>query len=173
MIITWFWRFARKQFAFFEQKDYTYKTPLRVFFHTSLICYTQLRNYEKGKEMALNSIDLVLPGTHSWYVNRELFLILALHSKEYQEAYDILIKSVKHSKFKFLSFALQERWLIYKAYIYFLAHINKLSIPEKEQKNFRLRRFLNSIPTFSKDKRGMNIPIIIISNSICYCKKRL
>lgn len=157
--------------AFFNNKDYTYKTPLRVFFHTSLIVHTQLRNYEKGKEIALKTIDLVLPGTHSWYVNRELFLVLALHSKEYQEAYHILVASVNHPKFKFLSNSLQERWLIYKAYISFLAEINKLSIAERELKNFRLKKFLNSIPTYSKDKRGLNIPIIIIQILFAIARK--
>jgi len=51
-----------------------------------------------------------------------------------------------------------------ESYIHFLVYINKIT-PIREDKRFnkfRMGKFLNSVPTFSKDKRGLNIPILVI-----------
>jgi hypothetical protein len=147
---------------FFEEKPYSYKTPLRVFLHNQLICFTQLKNYNKGKEAARKSAALVRKGTPNWFVNKELHLILAFHSREYKEAVGILNNALNLSKFNLLPTAVQERWLIYEAYIHFLVLIDQVDKEEVNYKKFRMGKFLNSIPTFSKDKRGLNIPILII-----------
>ena len=50
---------------------------------------------------------------------------------------------------------LAEQWAIYQAYLEFL-------LPSGPDNGFRLARFLNNVPSFSKDKRGMNINILIL-----------
>ena len=153
---------CEKAIQFFEAKPYLYRTPLRVFLHNQLICYTQLKAYDKGKEVALKTISLIRPGTNSWYVNNELHLMLALHSRKYQEAEQILNGAIKHYKFKSLTPSIREKWLIYEAYVHFLKRIGKIASTEENLKKYRLGKFLNSVPIFSKDKRGLNIPILII-----------
>lgn len=157
--------------AFFEAKPYTYKTPLRIFLHNQLVCYVQLRDYQKGQEVALKSATLVKSGTNNWYVDRELYLILALHSKAYKEAETILKSATRHSKYKQLIPSIKERWLIYEAYVNFLGYIGKISNEKVNSSKYRLGKFLNSVPTFSKDKRGLNIPILVIQILYLIVKK--
>ncbi len=153
---------CEKAIRFFEAKPYMYKTPLRVFLHHQLICYTQLKAYEKGKEVAIKSMGLVRAGTGNWFINKELHLILAFHSAEYDETKVILEEAIKQYKFKSLSTSMRERWIIYEAYVRFLEHIGKIDQPEEGGRNYRMGKFLNSVPTFSKDKKGLNIPILVI-----------
>ncbi|MEM8909820.1 MAG: hypothetical protein AAGD05_18370 [Bacteroidota bacterium] len=156
--------------AFFEAKPYSYNTPLRIFLHHQLICYTQLKSYEKGKEAAEKSTKLIRAGTHSWFLNNELHTILALHSKRYDDARRILNETISYYKFKTTQPMLQEKWYIYEAYVHFLVMIGQLN-PSEDSRRFRLGKFLNSIPTFSKDKRGLNIPILIIQILFMIVKK--
>lgn len=162
---------CEKAIAFFESKSYSYLTPLRIFLHNQLICHIQLRNYEKGKEVALKSGGFVKPGTNNWYSNKELHLILALHSKHYREAELILESATKHSKYKQLLPSIKERWLIYETYVNFLGYINLIPGDQAEPRKYKLGKFLNSVPTFSKDKRGLNIPILIIQILYLIIKK--
>ncbi len=154
---------CEKAIKFFENKPYGYNTPLRVFLHTLLLSYVQTKNFPNGKVAASKAASLVLVGTHSWYVSQELSLLLALHSKEYAEAWKTLKLALDHPKFKFLSAYVQERWLIYKAYVYFLAEAGKLEIQNEGDGNrLWLGKILNSVPNLSRDKRGLNIPVLII-----------
>ena len=59
---------------------------------------------------------------------------------------------------------LREMWSIFEAYLHYLVD-QGLVRPEEEDtrfNKFRLGKFLNNTPIFSRDKRGMNIPILII-----------
>ncbi len=156
---------------FFEAKPFTYKNPLSIFYHNLLICYTQLKNFERGNEVAGKAINLSRAGTHNWFINKELHMILALHSKRYAEAKVILEEVLEHYKFKSLVSHLKERWLINSAYISFLIFIKKIKVPDAQKEKFRLGKFLNSIPIFSKDKRGLNIPVLIIQILFFVVKK--
>lgn len=162
---------CEKVITFFENKSYLYKTPLRVFCHNQLVCHIQLKEYDKGKKVVEKSNNLVRKGTFSWFQNNELALLLAFHSKNYQYAFDIYQEVIAQNRFKNMPGALREKWLIYEAYIYFLFRIDLISIPENVQRRFKLGKFLNSIPTYSKDKRGLNIPILIIQILYMIVKK--
>jgi hypothetical protein len=51
-------------------------------------------------------------------------------------------------------------WKIYEAYTHFLTRIRRADrLPAPK---FKMARFLNEIPVFSKDRRGMNIPVLIV-----------
>ena len=76
--------------TFFEKKSYTYNSGIRIFLHQLLICHIQLRDYDKGKIIAKKVLTTFKIGSYNWYINQELVLLLALHSKEYNEAYQIM-----------------------------------------------------------------------------------
>ena len=154
---------------FFGQKKYSYNTPLRIFSHSALTAYIQLKDYEKGKIIASLAINSVRVGERSWYLNHELYLILALHSQKYNDSYQILETVVNSKNFSRLQNYIKERWQIHKVYIDFLLYIKKITIIEK--KKIRVGKFLNSVPIYSKDKRGLNIPILIVQLLFLIVKK--
>lgn len=153
---------------FFDSKPYIYNIPIRIFSHQELVSCIQLKNYEQGREAIQVSLNSTKKGIHSWYIHQELHLMLALHSKEYDEAYHILNSVIKSKNFSRIKFN-KERWEIHKIYIDFLIYIKRITVVE--QQKFRLGKFLNSVPIYSKDKRGLNIPILIAQLLFMIVKK--
>ena len=51
---------------------------------------------------------------------------------------------------------------IHGAYFYFLDQIGELNNASRRIKQFRLNRFLNSVPNYSKDKQGLNVTILVL-----------
>ena len=148
---------------FFEKRIYKAKVPLQIYYFQKLICYTQLKQFEKGKEAAEKSLQQLEEGYFNWFKHHESYFLLCMHTREYEEAYSILIRVVQHKRFKFLPLNAQEIWKIFDAYMYYLISIEKLnqSVLGARKKKFNLSKFLNDTPIFTKDKRGLNIPILI------------
>lgn len=150
--------------AFFEAKPYKAHTPLQAAYYQKLVCHSQLRQFQQGKLAAQKCITLIEEGAVNWFRYHELYFSLAMHTGQYQEAYSIFIKVTAHKRFAYLPSNDQELWTIFEAYLYYLKDIQKISpsVDEKRFNKFRLGRFLNQTPIFSKDKRGMNIAILAV-----------
>lgn len=150
---------------FFDQKDYDSGFPLQVFYYNLITCYLQLRELEKGQIIIERCQRLVNPGSFNWFKLQELSFLLAMHTSHYEAAAQVLGRVMDDPRFESQSFQITEIWKIYHAYIHFLIRIGKLSpatVSSHRNAKFKLSKFLNEIPVFSKDKRGMNIPILIV-----------
>ncbi len=152
-----------KAIRFFEAKDYVANVPLQAFLYQEMVCYVQLRDYECGRRAAERGLQLLEQGSFNWFKYQELFLILSLHAKEYQEAYRTYKSTVRHRRFGGLPEGIRQIWKIFEAYLFYLIQIGRIEPDPNESTINRLRimRFLNDVPIFSKDRRGMNIPILI------------
>ncbi|MEL6864567.1 MAG: hypothetical protein AAFP19_09115 [Bacteroidota bacterium] len=159
---------------FFESKAYQSKKPIQIFQHQLLVCYTQLRQYEKGKAVAEKSLLHLDNGSFNWFKHQELVLLLSMHTEQYQQAYTILAEVKKHKRFRFIATNIIELWKIYEAYMHYLIAIEEVSANDSAitARKFKLGKFLNEVPTFSKDKRGMNIPILIIQSLFLIVHKK-
>ena len=72
-------------------------------------------------------------------------------------------KAIKHLNTDNKIIASSEHWKVYEALISYLIAIKKIKQEYKiDEGNFRLFKFLNDVPTYSKDKQGINITILII-----------
>jgi len=146
-----------------ESKPFLSRSAMSSFIYQKLVCYTQLKMYELGRQEAERGLKLERPGSFNWFKNRELSLILALHARRYQEAFELFRQATGHTRFKRQSQLQLENWKIYEAYIYYLVYLGKVCTKHLDkQPSFRLGKFLNEVPIYSRDKRGMNIPILII-----------
>lgn len=149
---------------YFDSQPYVYKTANKSFMHQIVLCCIQLKMFEEGEEMIEKGSKIIREGTFNWYTTLNLYLTLAFHSKRYQEAYVIYNKAINHRKFKQRKDRVKERWRIFEIYLHFLVYIDKIKVHHGDERfnNIKMGRFVNSVPIFSKDKRGMNIPILII-----------
>ncbi|MCB0553191.1 MAG: hypothetical protein KDD02_06530 [Phaeodactylibacter sp.] len=159
---------------FFEAKPYEANTPLQAAYYQKLVCHSQLRQFLQGKLAAQKCIALIEEGSVNWFRYHELYFSLAMQTGQYQEAFDIFYKVTAHRRFAYLPSNDQEIWIIYEAYLYYLADIEKISLPMGEERfnKFRLGRFLNQTPIFSKDKRGMNVAILVIQTLFLIQQKK-
>lgn len=159
---------------FFESKDYDANMPLQIFYFQKIVCYTQLKEYHKGQAAVEQCTGIVEIGSYNWFKLQELHLLLALHAREYQSAYTIFSQVVGQSQFQFLPANMAEMWKIYEAYLHYLILLRQIKAKTNDKRftSFRLNRFLNETPLYSKDKRGMNIPILIIQILLLLQKKK-
>ncbi|MBK8920545.1 MAG: hypothetical protein IPM81_03415 [Saprospirales bacterium] len=152
-----------KAIRFFDAKNYVANVPLQAFLYQEMVCYVQLRDYQRGRKAADRGFKLLESGSFNWFKYQELLLLLSLHAREYQEAYTIYKTTVKHRRFNGLPEGIRQIWKIFEAYLFYLIQVGRIQPddPETIISRIRIMRFLNDVPIFSKDRRGMNIPILV------------
>ncbi|MEO1263714.1 MAG: hypothetical protein AAFZ15_33195 [Bacteroidota bacterium] len=154
---------SREALEHFKKKDSTPKTTFAIFGNSLLIGLTMIGEHEEAEQVAGTSLTMVEKYSVGWYKTNEMYMTLKLYKKDYQEACTILNKAVHHRRFKNLPPAERESWKIYEGFLQLLILAKKIKQTDgdKKRSKFRPARFLNEVPNFSKDKRGMNIPVLI------------
>ncbi len=134
------------------------------FYLNKLVCHIQLREFEEGKQTAQKCEQLLTAGTFNWFKTKEYLFMLAMHTENYQEAYTTYWEVMNNKRFKQYKELLEETWHINRMYLHFLVLSQQVKVEETDTtfNKIRLGRFLNQVPSFSKDKSGMNIPVLII-----------
>jgi len=153
-----------KAIDFFSEKDFEAHLPLQIFYYRKLNCQIPLGAYEAGLKDATEGLQLLTSGTFNWFKYNESYLILCLHTGDYNKAYEIFNQVNAHPQYKFLEDTAAEIWQIFEAYLYYLVCNKKIAKDDEDDRfsKFRVGRFANSTPRYSKDKRGMNVCILII-----------
>jgi len=149
----------------FEKKGQ--KRPINIFIFLSrkINFLIQMKNYEEAEVNIIRALNLAPEGKINWLTMNEKYLRMNFHSKKYQKAYDLFIKITRDLGFQLTYKNIIETWKIYEAYLNFFIEIKKIKPSTeigKKGKKFRISKFLNDVPTYSSDKRGLNIPILII-----------
>jgi len=156
-------RLCEDAIHFFDKKEYDSGLPLQVFYYNLVVCYLQLREFEKGQVAIGRCEYFFTEGTFNWYKLQELFFLLAMHSGHYAEAYKLYEKITEFPRFHDQAHQIVEMWKIYEAYVQFLIRIGEIKqdIVSEKAKKFRVGKFLNEVNEYVKDKRGMNISVLI------------
>lgn len=139
------------------------KVYLMLIYSQAIACHLQLKEYEIAEQKCLETLQNHLKeGEFNWFKIKELQLQNAIYSASYQKAYLIYLDSVNHKYFTKLPNTFQEEWRIYSAYLEILILMNLISRDDiMERSEFRVNKFLNEVPVFSKDKKGRNITILV------------
>ncbi len=145
-----------------HSNGFDFEGGIRNILLNKLVCHIQLKEFEEGIITASECKNFVSEGTFNWFKTNEYLFMLSIHTTNYQDAYEIYHANISHPRFKTYK-VLHETWLLYRIYLHFLFLVGKIT-PLKKDKSFntiRLGKFLNDVPSFSKDKHGMNIPVLI------------
>jgi len=145
---------------FFQSKSFETRVPLQIFYYQKLICNIQLRQFEQGHDTAQMCRLYLKEGTFNWFKYRELYLRLLFHTGKYALVLELILDTLRHPRFQFLPENVKEVWRIYEAYIHFVSVQVNLEIPRGHQ--FKLGKFINETPIYSRDKAGLNVAILII-----------
>ncbi|MCB0631534.1 MAG: hypothetical protein R2824_11020 [Saprospiraceae bacterium] len=145
-----------KNYSFFNARAFTTLS----FQH--IACCIQLRKHQEGV-LTIHALEQIMEkGTFNWYKTQELHFTLSLHTRKYQEAHAIFKQVTLRPDFKNLVQNIRETWTIYGAWVYLLKASGKIKEERRKGSDkFRIQKYLNEVPTFSRDKRGLNVPILI------------
>ena len=148
-----------------EKKLFRYDSALSGLLHRKVICCMMLRKYEDAMKSIEKAFLLVQPHTHNWFNNGILHIQLSFHTQDYKQGIRKCIELVQSSGFAYQTKATIEELRICEAYLQWLMTYDKIKVTKAEKEGigqFRMTRIVNELPIFSKDKKGMNIPILML-----------
>lgn len=134
-------------------KNKPYPTPRSVQFSFTfkpIPAALQLKDYNAAQRYIEDALSIVESGSYNSIICLIYQAILGFHSDQLDLVTDAIRRSRVYRKYP----AVEEQWKIIEAY----AHLLDIETGHK----FRVSRFLNDVPIYSKDKRGNNIAIIIL-----------
>lgn len=141
---------CQKTINFFENLNYD--PPYTAFFsflYKLIPTQIQLGHYREVQDSIKKCLQLAGEGTGNWVITKQYEVIMYFRQNRIEEAKAII--KLLRTKFPKNIKKYLETWLVYEAFADFLTG-----------EKIRLRRILNDVPQFSRDKRGMNINILII-----------
>ena len=147
---------------FKHAKKYNPSNLIALYLNESLPIAINQKNYSTGEKIAKQSLKILAPNSKNWFVTNQLLTTLYFHAKEYQKAYMVFITTTSTKEFNGLNEIFKEKWKIIEGFIHYLISVRKIKPDGTLLRPFRLSRFVNDVPKYSKDKRGLNITIIII-----------
>lgn len=120
-----------------------------------------LKQYDASIELLDHLLTEIENGSHNWYkVHRQKAILLGLQ-RNYDGLHDLTLEILQRKDLSNRP-TTYELWRIIEAYVVFLVRAGKVDRPEsKYHHRYRLGKFLNEVPTFSKNKQGLNTTILI------------
>lgn len=131
-----------------------------------------LGRYDEAKSGIERCLSIITEGRQNWFKTFELNMTLCLHTRHYDEAWEVFQKATSHKGFTKIPRHWQETWKIFEAWLWFLKEAGQVKSGSKPMKAFKASKFLNEVSEFFKDKRGMNVPIIIVQIAIALLEKK-
>lgn len=136
---------------------------MAVFKVHKVICLTMLDRYAEALSLNSEVIQAEIEGSRNWFLYLDNQLLVSLKASKYKSAYEAATKIYSNRSFATMPESIKESWTLLAAYL-ILADRNESinrAIQLEKVLNFRLNKFLNQVPNYSKDKKGLNVPILI------------
>lgn len=153
---------------FFDKKAYTSTIPYQAFYYQKLICLHQLQQLDKANDTIAICRAYFEEGNYNWFKFNAIIFLIQMHQANYELAITLCEKVFAHPQFSQQPIHIKENWEINQAYLNILGILKP-----KHQKSgqFKIDDFLARIKLFSQDKKGINIPIILLDMIYSICSK--
>ncbi len=155
-------RVCREALSFFEKKNQVGLGVRHTFLSKLIGSLIRIKEFEEAELTINENILYFESGTVNHYFLIEYHLILCFHTKAYQKGYALYLKSTTDPQSDRYPPFVKEHLQVFGAIFQYLYLFNAVEIPSETAKNFRISRFLNAMPNYEKDKRGINITILVL-----------
>ena len=160
---------TERALAFFKSKPFVLKMGLTIFLQQKMVALMMLKRYPEAYDAINESLKLRQKGTFNWFKGQESKVALCFRMHHYTEGYAIYKEVTSMPEFsKVLTGMNKEIWLVFNAYFHLLHKLGKATdlVFEEQDKVFKVQKFMNDVPTFNSDKKGMHLAVLIIQ--ICF-----
>ncbi len=140
------------------------QTVLSILALERVDCAIKLNDFEMGKQQIASARLQITPKSMHELKLVEYAIKLGLRTKNYEFAYREFVALDKSSIKRLLTPRHAEYWVILEAAINLLLVSGEIT-PDASWpvlRKFRTSRFINNVPSFGREKRGVNIQILVI-----------
>ncbi len=115
-----------------------------------VFAYLRAKKYKQGFKEAEVLKGILQEGTSNWFANLENYFMLAVHSRNYKKAEEILTEVLTNKYLKDLTSFAQERWLLFYKYMGYISGFSMAGFSSRKMK------------FVSQDKKGYNVWSLIL-----------
>jgi hypothetical protein len=155
-------KISEEGIAFVKTKPFEHKVALTIFYHHKAICQIQLSHLFNAIKTAEQTLALAVEGDFNWFRSLELLMLSQLRAGATHDAFDSYLKAINHKQFDKLIGSNHELWLLYGANFQVLLEAEKIHSLTHKWKPINIKKLNDNIIELSKDKKGYNIPILIV-----------
>lgn len=128
---------------------------------TKMECYTRLGDVRNGFKYAERCLHYFGAKTVNRLIFLQYYFILTMVDSNYTAALEVYEKAQAHPLFENAPPEIIEKWKISSAYLNYMSLLQDDDELQKKNK-FKLEKFINEVPIYSKDKSGYNVSILIL-----------
>ena len=128
-----------------------------------IVAFIQIGKFHKAIEFGRNVMPDINLGTNSWFRLNYYLSKAYIYSNDYLSAIKLILSTNKKHLKKYPNYIEIINTIL--GYMNLLIDFKYIIIPVKlinKMPEFRLGKFLNSVPIYSMDKRGINISILLM-----------
>ncbi|MBL7825044.1 MAG: hypothetical protein JNJ57_00320 [Saprospiraceae bacterium] len=166
---------ADEALQFFLQKKNRRPYHVIAFYNQKASCLLMLGRYDEANKALDSALEYTSPDSSHHFKNRELATVNAMYASQYAVAWELCKSAIKQERFSKIPMIDQESWRIYYGYLHFLAQTKQFEISAREKgelPRFRLNAWLNDLPLHGRDKRGAQIPVLILQTLLLFHEHR-
>ncbi len=158
---------AEEMLAFLKSKPFRPTITEAIFLNQKIGCLIMLHRHSEASVATEEAISLNKGAAwfSSLFKTHELGVVNNLYGANYGAAWQTLVTVTKSDRFNTIPQQDQETWQLFKGYLSLAYKAGTFELPDdlrQEAVSFRLTKWLNELPLHSKDKRGGNIPILLL-----------
>lgn len=150
---------CREAITFLRPLPESQRGQISSFYSNLIICLTHLGEYAAAQTASDEQLGMIRAGSLPWIRAKEVHATMCFRSGDYDSAQQSVIEARDSEIWNQMQPNQREPWYLFEAWLTLLhtsGHLEELRF------TFRRGRFLNQVPEFSKDKRGMNINLILV-----------
>jgi tetratricopeptide (TPR) repeat protein len=117
--------------------------------------YFRAKQYERGLEYVEKNLEVFTPATSDWFDFYDVYFLLAVYSKNYNKAFEVIDAVFETKYFDKLPLDFKDKWKLYNAYIHFL-HSGSYYL----KNNYA--NILDSLPEYDKEREGFNVAVLVL-----------
>ncbi len=149
----------------FSTPDYKSGSALFSINLRRIYAFIQTGMYSKAIQIGKIELEKLPLGSQPWYLMAHYVLKANLYLADYTKAIELIKIILDNSKFQKIGDSYKELFNTTLGYIYLIldsGFIDNNDHLREDLPDFKLARFLNATPVFSKDKRGINVSILLM-----------
>ncbi len=156
---------SEKAYKDFNIPEYRSNTTLAGINLRRVYALIQAARYVDVIAYGNKDLNKLISGSLGWYFIAHYTLKAQLYNSNYKEAIDLIAQMLENPRFPKVQENFKEIFYTTLGYIHLIVDSGLAGDPKELHKSlpeFKLGRFLNTTPVFSKDKRGINVSILLM-----------